>query len=115
MWRKNPKENMPRTYYFVAVGSFIFALSVAMLAFGKTGTSAFVIAVTFGLLTMFFGIPNVLSHIHDFRRRVTRHPYGEVETRTGTMPPRAARVEMLLPVFGIAVGMLLIAGVFVFD
>lgn len=106
---------MPHGDFVLILGLFAWGLAMAWLAFGGTGHSAASLMVASLFFAISFGIPIVLERIADFTGERSRgcRDSKRVEIHTGRLGAVAARIQILLPVMGVAVGFTLIGIVFI--
>ena len=105
---------LPSSFYIIGFGLFAWGLAMVWVTFGALAPVHVAFTAATLLFLMIFGIPAVLTRISDFtaRRRVINRRDGKVETYTGPVAPGTARIEMLLPIIGVAAGFTLIGADF---
>lgn len=114
MFDRTHDGRLPPSSYVIAFGLFAWGLAVVWATFGTADHHHVVFTVATLFMFMIFGIPALLTRINDFTKRrskVTRRD-DKVEIETGPIAPGTARLEMLMPMIGVALCFTLIGADF---
>ena len=115
-----PGDELPQAVYRSVVAAFAWMMLMAWIAFGRGMEPDFALGFASLLMIVFLGILLFIQTTARHHMKVRQEPVdefltGDVDTATGSMPGRAAWIEIAIIPAALALAATLIGFVYMFD